>query len=117
MFNDVTADGDINVNHIVIVGRFLDFAGLGDTLPFPLDLPQYDNEIEAIKTLLVNPYGFDMTKAISQCGEILKTSLNESKIQYSGKVFQFRKLVSTIAIPLFAQLQKFGYWDVYSEGN
>lgn len=118
--SDINIGGDIIgrdkiIQHIVIVGKFLDMAHIAEFLPSFGDLPQYQSIEEAFSKIIEEQQSEQTSQAIAFAGEIIGFALTEWKSSNPSKPVVFRSFIPFLAKIVFEQLKIRGFWEAIFE--
>jgi len=111
--DNIIAGRDV-IQHIVIVGRFLDFAKVEGLIPKSEKLPDLKNVGEAFETTFKDRLGYEFAEAAAAAGAILKEFLEKwGQGRPTFAALPFRKILEELPQALYAKLSELGYWDNY----
>jgi hypothetical protein len=86
-----------------------------DLLPQASDAFSFKDELEAIETTLIKPFGPDIAEAVARTGQLLGDIFHDYKPKKPNEILPFRDILPRIASPLLRKLEKLNYWHIFNE--
>jgi hypothetical protein len=117
---DVNSQGDLVgrdkiIQNIIILGEFLDYAGVEGLLPKSSVKPNYTSITDAFESTLGKRLENDLAAAFASAGEIIGDILVKWRQETPTSNYPIRNYLVDIAPTLVRKMQDKHYWEVFAE--